>query len=602
MKLEHLIRKIICAFTAMVITIGSMPLAVFANDVGAYEKNGEIIELTDEDIENMENLKERIEKNRRDKEENPDKYISNREWTREDEEISLYAYDHVYEEERNDTFSSADRVYTNEIMHASIDDEDDVDVFKIKYNEYGVGALHLYYIPSGCDYDLELFDSDEDQITGGYNMEDSDEYIYFQVVPDEWYYVVIYSASGSDEDEEYRLKVYELDPFRANLYASDQGEGSINTLEDNEAGEEWFGGMGYEIDRYDDPRRSDFYEMEGASIITLSGHGTADTIKFKDADNTTSSKCGVKNGESETIGNYKYVGIEDVDLGACKLVVLAACLTASESEEYSRNISENMVRVGGAEASIGWTEMVYSPDMSSYLYFLYMFLAQGNTIYESKNLVKELYGDYDPTVYENVIYGNEDVTLEIPDGPIAQAEIPMPTYIPIKEKLNIDIATGDFEELTEYLEETVDIFDRDTFVIDEESSSGDDRSYSVFYYYMKDGFKTAYYIVVRCTDGVPEKYYISVPDNLSALYTEKTISADDIPETVIDEAKAEALKDINEGKYKGLRIISQTVTPRIYEDGYKYLRVRTIFEYEDDGEVYQSPHRFEYRLPDKWQG
>ena len=50
MKLEHLIRKIICAFTAMVITIGSMPLAVFANDVGAYEKNGEIIELTDEDI------------------------------------------------------------------------------------------------------------------------------------------------------------------------------------------------------------------------------------------------------------------------------------------------------------------------------------------------------------------------------------------------------------------------------------------------------------------------------------------------------------------------------------------------------------------------
>lgn len=29
---------------------------------------------------------------------------------------------------------------------------------------------------------------------------------------------------------------------------------------------------------------------------------------------------------------------------------------------------------------------------------------------------------------------------------------------------------------------------------------------------------------------------------------------------------------------------------------------RTIFEYEDDGEVYQSPHRFEYRLPDKWQG
>lgn len=216
--------------------------------------------------------------------------------------------------------------------------------------------------------------------------------------------------------------------------------------------------------------------------------------------------------------------------------------------------------------------------------------------------VENAYGSYDPTVYENVIYGNEDVTLEIPDGPIAQAEIPMPTYIPIKEKLNIDIATGDFEELTEYLEETVDIFDRDTFVIDEESSSGDDRSYSVFYYYMKDGFKTAYYIAVRCTDGVPEKYYISVPDNLSALYTEKTISADDIPETAIDEAKAEALKDINEGKYKGLRIISQTVTPRIYEDGYKYLRVRTIFEYEDDGDVYQSPHRFEYRLPDKWQG
>ena len=216
--------------------------------------------------------------------------------------------------------------------------------------------------------------------------------------------------------------------------------------------------------------------------------------------------------------------------------------------------------------------------------------------------VENAYGSYDPTVYENVIYGNEDVTLNIQDDPAARAEIIIPTYTHIEEHINIDKETRDFEELTEYLEETVDIFDRDTFVIDEESSSGDDRSYSVFYYYMKDGFKTAYYIVVRCTDGVPEKYYISVPDNLSDLYTEKTISADDIPETVIDEAKAEALKDINEGEYKGLRIISQTVTPRIYEDGYKYLRVRTIFEYEDDGDVYQSPHRFEYRLPDKWQG
>lgn len=215
--------------------------------------------------------------------------------------------------------------------------------------------------------------------------------------------------------------------------------------------------------------------------------------------------------------------------------------------------------------------------------------------------VENAYGSYDPTVYENVIYGNEDVTLNIQDDPAARAEIIIPTYTHIEEHINIDKETRDFEELTEYLEENVDVFDRDSFKIDEEKISKTRDDYSLFYCYMKDGFKTAYYIAVRCTDGVPEKYYISVPDNLSALYTEKTISADDIPDTVIDEAKAEALKDINEGEYKGLRIISQTVTPRIYEDGYKYLRVRTIFEYEDDGDVYQSPHRFEYRLPDEWQ-
>ena len=216
--------------------------------------------------------------------------------------------------------------------------------------------------------------------------------------------------------------------------------------------------------------------------------------------------------------------------------------------------------------------------------------------------VENAYGSYDPTVYENVIYGNEDVTLEIPDGPIAQAEIPMPTYIPIKEKLNIDIATGDFEELTEYLEENVDIFDRDSFKIDEEKISKTRDNYFISYYYTVNGFMTTHNIGVHCENNVPTEYSINLPDNMIDFYSGRTISADDVPETVIDEAKAEALKDINEGEYKGLRIISQTVTPRIYEDGYKYLRVRTIFEYEDDGDVYQSPHIFEYRLPDKWQG
>ena len=216
--------------------------------------------------------------------------------------------------------------------------------------------------------------------------------------------------------------------------------------------------------------------------------------------------------------------------------------------------------------------------------------------------VENAYGSYDPTVYENVIYGNEDVTLEIPDGPIAQAEIFIPTYIPIEEHIDIDKETRDFEELTEYLEENVDIFDRDSFKIDEEKISKTRDNYFISYYYTVNGFMTTHNIGVHCENNIPTEYSINLPDNMIDFYSGRTISADDIPDTVIDEAKAEALKDINEGEYKGLRIISQTVTPRIYEDGYKYLRVRTIFEYEDDGEVYQSPHIFEYRLPDKWQG
>ena len=65
--------------------------------------------------------------------------------------------------------------------------------------------------------------------------------------------------------------------------------------------------------------------------------------------------------------------------------------------------------------------------------------------------VENAYGSYAPTVYENVIYGNEDVTLNIQDDPAARAEIIIPTYIPIEEHINIDKETRDFEELTEYL-------------------------------------------------------------------------------------------------------------------------------------------------------
>ncbi|SCY37197.1 M23 family metallopeptidase [Alkaliphilus peptidifermentans] len=119
-----------------------------------------------------------------------------------------------YESEPNDTFASANRIYDDENVYGYISSRSDVDYFKIKFTQAGKANFWLGSIPSGCDYDLEVYDSSQNLLKGSYKGGNSDELIsQITIEPNKDYYIKVYSYTGYDAADSYHL--------RAKLYADD---------------------------------------------------------------------------------------------------------------------------------------------------------------------------------------------------------------------------------------------------------------------------------------------------------------------------------------------------------------------------------------------
>ena len=102
-------------------------------------------------------------------------------------------------------------------MHGTIDEEHDVDYYKIKFPNYGVVEITLSSIPTDCDYDIFVYNTSKDRIASSTNLDNDSENIYIHVEPDEWYYIIVTSASGYDDSDEYYLYCYVVVVYRAIL-------------------------------------------------------------------------------------------------------------------------------------------------------------------------------------------------------------------------------------------------------------------------------------------------------------------------------------------------------------------------------------------------
>lgn len=117
------------------------------------------------------------------------------------------------------------------------------------------------------------------------------------------------------------------------------------------------------------------------------------------------------------------------------------------------------------------------------------------------------------------------------------------SFTPIKEKLNINCAEGDVEELINYLEKEIKEFDRETVSLTRIQKTSDSESYDIFFNKKYNGFDTYYYVYVVADEKEGLKYY----SNLSKFKhpKENIVNCSEISQEVIETAKKEAIKNIN---------------------------------------------------------
>jgi len=105
--------------------------------------------------------------------------------------------------EYNDTFLSASAVFSSVIL-GTIHNLNDVDYYK--RSQLGILRIYLIQIPSTCNYDIELYDSEYNKIGESHEIDNNDEYIETgDINPRQDLYIKIYSRMGSNSISNYKI-------------------------------------------------------------------------------------------------------------------------------------------------------------------------------------------------------------------------------------------------------------------------------------------------------------------------------------------------------------------------------------------------------------
>lgn len=132
--------------------------------------------------------------------------------------------DSLNEREYNNTYNYATETYDDYDNYGALNPSGDIDWWKISFSSAGNANFWLGNIPSGCDYDMQLYNS-----TGTYILSSSmlggnnDELITWPIAANTVYYIKIYSYSGfSPSLYWFRAKNYPStilpDPLEPNNY------------------------------------------------------------------------------------------------------------------------------------------------------------------------------------------------------------------------------------------------------------------------------------------------------------------------------------------------------------------------------------------------
>ena len=119
--------------------------------------------------------------------------------------ISPMAAGTLYEIEPNNTMNNAMTIYNDYDVYGRIYDSTDIDWYKVQFSSAGSANFWLGNIPTGEDFDLEVYNSTGTRL-GYSNSTSSQELVTLDVTANTWYYIKVFGFGGSWSVSNYLLR------------------------------------------------------------------------------------------------------------------------------------------------------------------------------------------------------------------------------------------------------------------------------------------------------------------------------------------------------------------------------------------------------------
>lgn len=235
-----------------------------------------------------------------------------------------------------------------------------------------------------------------------------------------------------------------------------------------------------------------------SDILFFSGHGNTNSVVFNFKNKGGNYKTGVYNSEdwTSTSSGYGYVGLKG-NMGSVKLITLAACETASGTNNITRYAKDQ-----GADAAVGWTTTVGASSHTKWLARYNDKLATGSTVYAAISYANS-FSYSDNAVKNAYVYGNGNITIKRTRSAAYAAEEANLHEIATEKALVANSNGLNINAVTAMLEKSVDNFDSTCFK-PVTHQNGEDY-YTVDYIQMVNGFETNSCITVLIQNNTIDK-------------------------------------------------------------------------------------------------
>ena len=290
----------------------------------------------------------------------------------------------IYESEYNGSYTYATRTYDDYDNRGTISGASDVDWWTITFSQEGIANFWLGGIPSGCDYDLQVYDyTGTKLLVESLKGSNSQELTKIHVRAGEDYFIRIFSNSGySSTPYKFRVKRYDLQQsalFTQNI--------TNNTYPTQAAALPYLNLMGFTTKCFlNSTATVAFNTMPTADIMTVRSHGGAGLIQIDKSASYSSYIYGLSFPSMESgckaISDYSYG-----ELTNTKLVIYSACEAGKTSQTYGNLVDETLNK--GAFCCIGWVQITRTADGNKWVPKFLEYCSLGHNVGNARRLANQ---------------------------------------------------------------------------------------------------------------------------------------------------------------------------------------------------------------------